>query len=146
MIFDELWRQQRACRKSEKFYKKAIQKLLKAGKQKEAQEMEEEASFIVGDCHRDLGFAVTRAIVKEAQYLRVPLPEYSDKESWDNFYGYWTLNPKAYDDLRKRIRQERKERREIWISWVKDVIAPLGGIAISIISLLIAYAALNIRR
>jgi hypothetical protein len=47
--------------------------------------------------------------------------------------------------LRKAIRQEQKERREAITAIIKDVISPIGALIISILSLLIAYAALKLK-
>jgi hypothetical protein len=55
------------------------------------------------------------------------------------------MTPTMQTDLRRAIRQER-ERREMWTMVVKDVVVPIGGIVISVLSLMIAWAALHIKR
>ena len=143
MIFDELWRKERVCSKLTKKYDKEINRLRRAGDDAEA--VEQEASSVLGDAEVDLRLARSRALVRQAIRLHIPLPQHSDNESWDNFYGVTMLTTKGYAEVRKSIRQEKKERREMWTALVKDVFVPLGGIVISIISLLIAYAALKIK-
>lgn len=93
----------------------------------------------------NISIAHSDALVRRARHLKVPIPSHSDKDAWDDFFGPTILTPKAYADLRSKIRQERKERRETVTAIVKDIISPLGALIISIMSLLIAYAALKLK-
>jgi hypothetical protein len=52
------------------------------------------------------------------------------------------LRLEAQKQLRKDIRQENKEGTAV----MKDLVVPIGGIIISILSLLIAYAALHLKQ
>jgi hypothetical protein len=95
----------------------------------------------------DIQRAKTSQLLKTADRLGLPIPPYDDHESWDTtsskFNGF--LTAKAQTQLRQAIRQEKKERREIWTTLIKDIITPIGGIIISILSLMIAYAALKLK-
>ena len=89
----------------------------------------------------------TDQLLKLADHLGLPTPPYGDEEAWEldeNKISHH-LRLKAQTQLRKDIRQEQKERREMWTMVVKDIIAPIGGIIISVLSLLIAYAALKLK-
>lgn len=55
------------------------------------------------------------------------------------------MSPAIQTELRKAIRQKQKERREMCVTVVKDIVVPIGGILISIFSLVIAYAALKLK-
>lgn len=93
----------------------------------------------------EITYAESDALLEQAARLKVPRPAKNDAESWDTFYGSAYLTHAGYDKLRARIRQERKERREAITSIIKDIISPLGALIISILSLLIAYAALKLK-
>ena len=56
--------------------------------------------------------------------------------------GLHYLRLEAQTQLRKDIRQENKERTAV----IKDVVMPIAGIIISILSLMIAYAALHLKQ
>lgn len=88
----------------------------------------------------------SRQLIRTANRLGLPVPE--GDESWtSSFHGKFGkhLTVAAQVELRQAIRQEQKELREKWMGMVKDVVVPLGGIVISILSLLIAYSALHMK-
>lgn len=68
-----------------------------------------------------------------ANRLMVPLPDYNNKESWEQrYYGRGrVLTPKGFWELKKLIRQEKRERREgfvIWIAALTGIIGALTGL------------------
>ena len=145
MIFDEIWRKELKCRKLAKSYDKEIRKFHEAKDYESEQQLEAEASTEIQYCEAEIQLAASRALARDARRLNVPLPVYSDAAMWEKVLGeFYALTPQGYADLRTAIRQERKERREVWMAWIKDVVVPIGGIVISILSLMIAYAALKI--
>lgn len=93
----------------------------------------------------DIAYAESDALIAKAVRLKVPTPPKTDVESWETFFGIPYLTHTGYDKLRSRIRQEKKERREAVTAIVKDIISPIGSLIISILSLLIAYAALHLK-
>jgi hypothetical protein len=145
VILDEIWRMQRSERKLARVYYKRIENLRK-DKQDEQQIalMTSEDVTTLSQLEMDIVFAESQKLTQEAQRLKVPLPERND-DAWNAFFDHSSLTPKGYADLRSRIRLEKKERREIVTTLVKDIISPIGGIIISILSLLIAYAALKLK-
>lgn len=69
-----------------------------------------------------------------ANRLMVPLPDYNDKESWEHrhYDRGRVLTSKGFWDLKKLIRQEKRERREgfiIWIAALTGIIGACTGLA-----------------
>lgn len=91
----------------------------------------------------------TDQLVRVANHLGLPTPSYTDAASWEHDttdkYTPHHLTPAAQTQLRQAIRQEKKERREMVTSIINDIISPIGGIIISILSLLVAYLALKLK-
>jgi hypothetical protein len=91
----------------------------------------------------------TKRLIKTANHLGLPMPSLNDESSWeadiDNKRTHHHLTRAAQAQLRNDIRQEQKERREEWTAIIKDLVVPIGGIIISVLSLLIAYAALKLK-
>lgn len=143
MIFDAIWRAEWNRNKVARSYDKGIKDCRKKKDYKGAEEWQQEAASVVGDLDTNLSIMTSRALVREAHKLHVPVPEYTDEESWENFWGSYVLTSKGYAALRTQVRQEYKDRRERWISWVKDVCIPIGGILISLASLMLAYHAVS---
>ena len=144
MIFDEIWRMQRkSARLLKAYYKKRDQLHREYPQHYGAMLTDEEAEM--GNLDTEILIAQSEALKNEAYDLRVPLAPHYDTESWDDFYGPQILTPKAYSDLRSKIRQEKKERRETFTAIIKDIVSPIGALIISILSLLIAYAALHLK-
>jgi hypothetical protein len=146
VIFDEIWRMQRSERKLARAYYKRIEKLRKDKRDEEqiALMMSEDVTTL-SQLEMDIVFAESQKLTQEARRLKVPLPERND-EAWNAFFDHNVLTPKGYADLRSNIRQEQRERRETVTALIKDIISPVGGIIISILSLLIAYAALKLKQ
>jgi hypothetical protein len=147
MIFDEIWRMERRQNRRTKIFFKQIE-VLKKDYKKTPEQIDiitEEAGIRLNELSLHLDYAKSDAIIKEAYRLKVPTPSKTDKEAWDDFFGRPYLTNRGYSDLRSKIRQERKERRETATAIVKDIISPLGALIISILSLMIAYAALKLK-
>lgn len=143
MIFDAIWRAEWNRNKVARSYDKGIKDCRKKKDYKGAEEWEQEAASVVGDLDTNIAIMTSRALVREAHKLHVPVPEYTDEKSWENFWGSYVLTSTAFAALRTQIRQEYKDSRERWISWVKDVCIPIGGILISLASLMLAYHAVS---
>ena len=92
----------------------------------EASEFEDEAEEIRSN-----------RLVRLARRLSLPIPpKHEDSDHWweSQYYGTWALTTYGTTELRRAIRQEKKERREVWMAW--------GGKLVSILSLVIAILAL----
>lgn len=76
----------------------------------------------------------TRRFRQIASRLMVPLPESKDKELWkDLHYAQGrALTDKGFWELKKLIRQEKRERREgfvIWLAALTGIIGATTGLA-----------------
>jgi hypothetical protein len=69
-----------------------------------------------------------------ANRLMVPLPESKDKKLWEDLYyiGGRALTDKGFWELKKLIRQEKRERREgfvVWLAALTGIVGALTGLA-----------------
>lgn len=88
----------------------------------------------------------TKRFCQIANRLMVPLPDYKDKDLWQEPY-YWSsriLTDKGFSELRKLIRQEKKERREVFGFWFGIFMGITGGV-IGIIGAITGLAAVLTR-
>ena len=72
----------------------------------------------------------TRRFRQIANRLMVPLPESKDKELWEDLHyaGGRALTDKGFWELKKLIRQEKRERREGFVVWLATLSAAITGI------------------
>jgi hypothetical protein len=146
MIFDNVWKLRRKERKLSADYFGEVELLRSQGASATDVDMRlDEERNTLNDLQVQITYAESDALLERAARLKVPRPPKTDEESWDTFYGTAYLTHAGYDKLRARIRQERKEHREAITSIIKDIISPIGALIISILSLLIAYAALKLK-
>ncbi len=84
--------------------------------------------------------AETNQLRHRAERLGLPVPDFSDKTSWERGYNpaISYLNPAARTALRQAIRREWHERWEFAIVIVKDLAFPLIGIIATVVSLILA--------
>lgn len=76
----------------------------------------------------------TRRFRQITNRLMVPLPESKDKELWKDLHyvGERALTDKGFWELKKLIRQEKRERREgfvVWLAALTGIIGALTGLA-----------------
>ena len=83
----------------------------------------------------ELKVAMTRYLTAKATKYNVPIPEKSNEELWEDYFGYQFLTEKGHFELNKTIRQELKERLEIWIPII-TALTGLIGVFIGLISIL----------
>ncbi len=94
------------------------------------------------EIQEELDDIVTADLVRQAQRLRLPVPEYptgsgpddDENENWRRgwVYGARLLTNAGIAKLRREIRQERKERREgamTWIAALTGLVGALTGLA-----------------
>jgi hypothetical protein len=147
MIFDQIWRLERIQRKFERRMQEKMNIVLKdksiPGESVDA--FYEHAARNIALYEQERQRLLSERLRTQATRLNLPVPAESE---WIK-PGKGELpfmSPAMQTELRKAIRQEQKERREMWTTVVKDIIAPIGGIIISIGSLMIAYAALKLKQ
>ncbi len=71
----------------------------------------------------------TSYLLKQAERLMLPIPNRRDKEMWEEgrfTAGRSVLTASGISYLRKSIRQEQKESRDKYITWIIAVSALLG--------------------
>jgi len=76
----------------------------------------------------------TKRFRQIADRLMVPMPESKDKELWQDlqYVGGRVLTDKGFWELKKLIRQEKRERREgfvVWLAALTGIIGALTGLA-----------------
>ena len=81
----------------------------------------------------------TRRFCQIANRLMVPLPDREDNQFWqDEHYGFGrALTPKGFWELKKLIRQEKRERREglvVWLAALTGIIGAITGL-VAVLSL-----------
>ena len=93
----------------------------------------EEIHFI-GEEEVAIGELQTTYLCREARKLMVPIPDRDDQGAWedrrDNRYRYRkpVLTTKGMYDLNKKIRDERRERREASTFWIMFLFGLLGSL------------------
>ena len=86
----------------------------------------------------------TRRFRQIANRLMVPLPESKDKELWKDLHyiGGRALTDKGFWELKKLIRQEKREQHEVFRMWLAaltgiiGVITGLIGVIIGLVAVL----------
>lgn len=146
MIFDNVWKLRRKERKLSATYFREVERLrIQGASEIDIDMILDKERNELNEMQVSITYAESDALIERAARLKVPRPSKTDGESWDTFYGKAFLTHVGYDKLRSGIRQEKKERREAITSIIKDIISPIGALIISILSLLIAYAALKLK-
>lgn len=73
----------------------------------------------------------TRRILRKAMRLDVPFESPSDQSKrWQQSHQLqtWYLTTLGYSELRKAIRQEKRERRDVAITWSGVVVGIIGSL------------------
>ena len=126
------------CNKIRKSYAK-LKKGLSGSKLQEV--LAEEGSVMLPDL---LGIdrLKSRHICQIANRLMVSLPDMKDEELWEvqPYYGTRILTSKGIWELKKLIRQEKRERYEIaraWLSSLTGIIAAIAGVIAALTGLVV---------
>ncbi len=140
MIFDEIWRKRLKKDKLLRDYHRAIFRYDKAGDEDQSMITRQEADQVIGDMEDELRFLRNRNLIRRAERLGVPVPAYSQEDAWeeaiiDKQKVYLTVQAEA--NIRRNI-------REHWSFWVKDVVSPIATILFSICSLAISIISIEI--
>lgn len=140
MIFDEIWWKRRKKDKLLREYHRAIFRYDKAGDEDQSMITREESDHVIGDMEDELRFLGNRNLIRRAERLGVPVPPYAQEDAWeeaiiDKQRVYLTVQAEA--NIRRNI-------REHWSFWVKDVVSPIATILFSIGSLAISIISIEI--
>lgn len=86
-----------------------------------------EESSVIWPVLEEIDCLKTRRFCQDANRLMVPLPDYKNEELWKTirYSGGRALTDKGFWELKKLIRQEKRERRERFVVWI----AALTGIS-----------------
>ncbi len=89
----------------------------------------EESSEIV-PLFEEIDSIKTRRFRQIANKLMIPLPDYNNKDFWEQrYYGYGqNLTTKGFWELKKLLRQEDRERREGYMVWIAALTGIIGAI------------------
>lgn len=94
---------------------------------------------------------ISRDLIEQARKFYLPTPSMGEEDKWvdqEEFgdayhFRHWrVLTPEAFNELRAAIRKEKRQRREVWESWIKVLVAVvtiltgLVGAAIGLASVL----------
>ncbi len=149
MIFDELWRAERRAKKESKRLEEKYHPLLEAAK-KEKDQLEYQnllsEYFFERDFNDEPEVIRTERLVKRARKLGIPVPQKpspdsddaDEDENWilNRTSWNWYLTGKAALDLRREIRREEGENLQQKTRWVTQVIIPVVGALMALLSLL----------
>lgn len=96
----------------------------------ELEQLNAEESSEVWPVFEEIDQLKSRCFYQIAHRLMVPLPDEKDKELWqEQSYGWGrVLTSKGIWELKKLIRQEKRERREGFIVWLASLTGIIGAI------------------
>lgn len=120
-------------RKLEKEYSKIHQDYEKHKKGLSGEELENllaEESSVVWPVLEEIDLFNSRRFCQIANRLMAPLPDSKDKEMWQeqSYSRRRVLTSKGIWELKKFIRQEKRERREGYIVWLAALTGIIGAI------------------
>jgi len=121
----ELQKLDKECNRIEKNFEKHKKGL--SGEQLE--ELRAEVGSEIWPVFEKIDALKTRRFRQIANRLMVPLPESKDKELWkDLHYAQGrALTDKGFWELKKLIRQEKRERREGFVVWLASLTGIIGA-------------------
>jgi hypothetical protein len=100
----------------------------------ELERVEYDEWFELEPIYEEIVALKTKRFCQIANRLMVPLPDHSDKEFWKYRSDERTLilTDKGFWELKKFIRQEKRERREgfvVWLAALTGIIGAITGLA-----------------
>jgi hypothetical protein len=110
-----------------KFYD---EKMAKAKSINDKEMLHAEAGSEIVPIIEEIDLLKTERFCQLADKLLVPIPEHSNKEMWrEKHYSYGDmLTDKGIWEIKKLIRQEKRERREGFIVWLAALTGIIGAI------------------
>lgn len=94
----------------------------------EVYQMESVDFHIIDD---EISYLKTRHLISKAEKMSLPTPRIADEDGlWEqsSYIGKWYLTNKGITEIRRLIRQERKENFELVSHWVTIIIGVIGAI------------------
>ncbi|MBY5658297.1 hypothetical protein [Rhizobium leguminosarum] len=96
-----------------------------------------QSDFEVSEYEDEVAEIRSNRLLRRARRLSLPIPSKHDVgDLWwqSRTLGTWALTDVAFAELRRAVRLEEKERRDVWLA--------LGGMLVSLLSLVVAIIAL----
>ncbi len=116
---------EKECDKVQDYYAK----LQKKASSSELESLRGEESAEVWPILEEIDSLKTRRFRQLANKLMVPMPDYKDEDLWDErVCGGKNLTAKGFWELKKLIRQEKRERRDAFVVWVAALTGIIGVI------------------
>jgi hypothetical protein len=145
MIFDQIWRAERA-EKSEtrirNFYHPKLEAAKKANDEKEYQSLLA-SMYFEHDINEHAEVLRTVQLERRARRLGIeippkPGPNVDDNAKWfyNNVTGEFTFAPKGELEITREIRKEEIERLQFKMRWVSQIVIPITGLIGTIIGLI----------
>jgi len=118
----KIWRLQQRRNRVEKEYEREIRTATTAV---DRQRIEYEMQFDLESFDNSLRVIRTRRLLKSARNLDISIPSGTEYWEQDQLTQEFYMNDAAREDLRQRIRKEKKEKRSLW----KDILLLTSGVA-----------------
>jgi hypothetical protein len=132
-----VWQLQRKIDRIKRAYDRDVERLTQTGaNHDEIQCLLQDASFETDMAQEQIQIILSARLFHKVNRLGIPSPRYTDPDSdlWERSHrGQVYLSLKGQSELRSRIRQEEKERREATAFWVKDILVPVLSVLLGII-------------
>lgn len=120
-------------------FDRKMEKARQTGNREIIQETYHTESFPLEELDEEISVLMTQRLLSIAQKLLLPLPPKPtpaegdviiENDIWrqSNFSGKWYLRTKGVVEVRKLIRQEKKERLELITPWVAIIFGIIGAI------------------
>jgi len=124
----QLQKLEKECSKIEETYEKIKKK--KKLSITELENLNSEESSEVWPVFEKIDALKTSRFCQIANRLMVPLPEHRDELLWKDLHyiGGRALTDKGFWELKKLIRQEKRERRDAFGMWLAALIGIIGAI------------------
>lgn len=122
---------QRERNKESKALFKLIEEAKKKGSQKIANDVYQTESVNLNIIDGELVYLKTRYLISIAENMSLPTPELNEKYGmWEesHYTDKWQLTNKGITEIRRLIRQERKEKLEFVSHWATILIGIIGAI------------------
>ena len=123
------WELRKLNRRHDELSRFYAEKEAKAKSSDEKQDIRAEAGSVIVPILEKIDSLQTRRFCRIANRLLVPIPSRNDKEMWsEKHYDYGhVLTDKGIWEIKKLIRQEKRERREGFSFWLVALTGIIGA-------------------